>query len=193
MKAFVPKPPPTSLVTTRSLSGGIFRITSARSVWTTVSPWLPSCSVNRSAAASYSATRAARLHVIGDEALVDDFDPRHMRGLGEDGVGLGLVADMRRHRRRCRARRRKPEPRRAEWPPHIDDRRQRLPVDGSASAASRALARRVRDDHRDDIADMMNRIARHHRIGLAGIIEPSEFVNLARQGNPPSAAKSLAT
>ena len=36
----------------------------------------------------------ARLHVIGDQALVHDFHPRHMGGFVEDRVGSRPVADL---------------------------------------------------------------------------------------------------
>ena len=34
----------------------------------------------------------ARLHVVGDDAVVDDLDSAHACRLGESGIGRGLVA-----------------------------------------------------------------------------------------------------
>ena len=76
----VPKPPPTSLVTTRSLSGGIFRIVSAITSRRRARPGCRACSVIAPVAASYSPRARARLHVIGDDARIDDLDASTLRG-----------------------------------------------------------------------------------------------------------------
>ena len=54
----MPKPPPTSGVTTRSVSGAILSTALARMSRTRCEPWLPSVSVYRPDGASYSATTA---------------------------------------------------------------------------------------------------------------------------------------
>ena len=62
----MPKPPPTSLVTTRNRSGSVLKIASASCVFSSQTPWVLVCSVQRLEAASYSAkeTRASMLDTM---------------------------------------------------------------------------------------------------------------------------------
>ncbi len=98
----------------------------------------------------------ARLHVIGDDARVDDLEARLARGGRENRVGLGLVADMRVIG--DISGRAVEQPRRAgpHGLLHVDERGQRLPFDRRRLDGVAGLGGGLRDDHRDNVADMID-------------------------------------
>ena len=107
---------------------------------------------------------AAGVHVVGDEALVDNGQRHRARGLRESLFGRGLVAD------RCLegqiAGLVGPDLRRAgfERGNGADHMRQRLPVDGDGFGSVFGGIERVADDEGDGIADMTHGIGRQDRI-----------------------------
>ncbi len=121
------------------------------------------------------ADSAACLHIVGDDAIVDDLEGDDMGGLGEDGGGLVGIADMRVIS--GVARRAGEELRGAVFDRgrHIDDRLERLPVDPDRLRAVARLAFAFRDDHGDDVADVEGLPVRHdgtrleRRLRLIGI------------------------
>ena len=110
--------------------------------------------------------RAARLHVIRDDARIDDGDRHNARGLGEGLVGLRLVANMRveghvpgRARKHlCGVRAKRGE--------RIDHGGKRLPIDRKALRAVPGRELRLRDDHGDDVADVVRLVLGHHGVGF---------------------------
>ena len=78
MKLFVPKPPPTSGVMTRSADGSIF-ITPAIALLQAVDALARRRQRVALRRRVVFADRRARLHVVGDEPIVDDRRPCTMR------------------------------------------------------------------------------------------------------------------
>ncbi len=130
---------------------------------------------------------AARLHVVGDDPVVDDLHPRYPRRAGEGGVGRRLVAavdlegDVGREfgpdRRRAVGKRRL----------HVGDDRQRLVVD--RDRVRRGLRRLdvIGDDEGDRIADVADGIPAKQR--PVGHLRPGAVdlahARLARQRADP--------
>ena len=108
--------------------------------------------------------RGARLHGVGDQAIVDDVDLGDVRGLGEGGVDIGLHADF----------------------PVIDQVARRLRVDLGCALVEclgeidvgclhvvvdldrlggvLGLVMAVGHDHRHRVADIAHGVDRHHRM-----------------------------
>ena len=77
----MPKPPPTSGVTTRNFSGGSLKTLPASSSFTSQEPWVPQCRVNLPSRLVVLGGRGAALHAGDDDAVVHHGQPRHVRGL----------------------------------------------------------------------------------------------------------------
>ncbi len=114
----------------------------------------------------YGRNRAARLHVVRDDAGIDDGDRYDAGGFGEGLVGFRLVAHMgvkgdvsRRAGKDLRGVRAK----RGE---RVSDRGKRLPIDGETLRAVSSCGLRSRNDHGDDIADVVRLLFGHDGIGL---------------------------
>ena len=110
--------------------------------------------------------RGAGLHVVGDDARIDNFDSDRPRRLRECGVGFLLVADMiviGDVVGRAGEDQRRPGP---DGLFHVDDRGKLFPSDADQFGGVAPLKRRIGDDHRDDVADMIGLALRHHRIRL---------------------------
>ncbi len=112
------------------------------------------------------ADRPARLHVVRYDPLIDDADQDRVSGPSERGVGLRLVADMGVVGDIARRARKDLNRARLDCRSRIDHGREGFPLDPERLSAVARGKRRVCDDHRDDIADVMGFFARHDRIGL---------------------------
>ena len=132
--------------------------------------------------------RRARLHVVGDHARVDDLEGRLSRRLGEHSVRLVLIADV---GVVGGVGRRAVEHQRRPWAHgflHVDHRRQDLPIDSESLGGLFCDADGLGDDHRDEVADMIDDAVRHHRIGFerglraVGILDRSEARQAAEAG-----------
>ena len=113
-----------------------------------------------------------RLHVVCDRPRIDDLDPGRVGGRLECGVRFLLVADMsivghiagragKDHRRAG-----------LDGFFHVDDGGKLFPRDADQFGGVARLRRRIGDSHRDDVADMMDLVCRHHRIGLERRVRP---------------------
>src|SRR5437763_3282665 len=110
------------------------------------------------------ADRGARLHRIGDEAVVDQVELDDLGGLADCGLHRGgiaqmpIVADI--------ARRLRPDLRRTrlQCRDNIDDRRLDGVIDRDFLGAVARLSQGLGDNDRDGIADMTNAIDREHRM-----------------------------
>ena len=77
----MPKPPPTSGVTTRNFSGGSLKMfVGQQALRTSQEPWVLVCSVKWPRAGVVLGERGARLHGGDDDAVVHHRQPRDMRG-----------------------------------------------------------------------------------------------------------------
>ena len=108
---------------------------------------------------------AARLHVVGNYALVDVRQLDDLVRLRERLLGLGLVADIDEEAHIALALR--PDLRRAGLGrgTQVDYRRQRLPVDRDRLGRVLGLLDRVGDHESDGVAHVAHRVGRQHRIG----------------------------
>ena len=114
----------------------------------------------------------ARLHIVGDHSRVDDFDANRVRGAGERLVGLLLVADMGvigDVAGRAGEDERRSGPERLF---HVGDGGKVLPRDADQFGGVARLQNRVGDHHRDDVADVVRLVRRHHRIRLERRLRP---------------------
>ncbi len=162
----MPNPPPTSCVTTRSDSGGIFEHRPGDGALNAVHAL--ASEVQRKAAGFriVFANGRARLHIIGDDARVHDFDANIVRGAGERLVRLVLTADMRVVSDVARS---GVEDERRVGPQgsfHVGHDGKRVPGDADQFGAVARLKSRIGDHHRNDVAHMLRFIRSHHRIGL---------------------------
>ena len=126
---------------------------------------------------------AARLHVVGDDAVVDDRDARHPRGRRKRRLGVVALAagdlegDVGAEFR--------PDQRRAGFQRllHVDHRRQRLVVDLDRLGRGLRRFEIVGDDEGDRIADMAHGVPGEQRtrrrllVGAVGLAQ----LRLARQ------------
>ncbi len=133
---------------------------------------------------------AARIHVIGDQPLVDHAELDGAGGLREGGFGLAGVAgfdlegdvagligpDSRRFRRQCGG--------------SADHMRQRLPIDRDRFGGVLRLRQRVGDHEGDGVADVAYLVARQDRI-MRDLDSPRRGCTPG-VGSGPSLAISLA-
>ena len=107
---------------------------------------------------------AAGLHVVGDEALVDDLHFGDRVRLGEGGIGLGLVADHLVVEHIVLEAR--PDLRRAGFDRIADagHRRQRLPGDVDRLQGIARELDRLGDDEGNGVADIAHLVLRQDRI-----------------------------
>ena len=99
------------------------------------------------------ADRGARLHGVGDQAVVDEVDLRHMRRRLEGGIGRGLVAD--RPVEDAVVGRLVVDLRLvAHGLRHVDDMRQHVVVDLHGGGGGLGLVLRLGDDDGDVVADV---------------------------------------
>ena len=188
MTDLVPKPPPTSWVTTRSDSGGIFENRLGEGVSHAMHAL--ASEVEREAAGFriVFADGGTRLHIVGDHPRIDDFNADRVRGARECGLRLLFVADVI-VVSDIAGRAVKDE--RRSGPDglfHVDGGGKLLPGDADQFGGVARLHGRVGDHHRDHVADVVRFVGRHHRIGLErrlrsiGVGKRSEARQTAERG-----------
>ena len=133
--------------------------------------------------------RAARLQIIGDDARVDDFNFDAMARLSENGVGLGLVANMRvigdiigrpgKHQRRARR----------QGALSIDGGGQRSPSDLNRLRRVARLDFACGHRHGDDVADVMCFAGGDDRVRLEGRLRAVGIFHRGDAGQRPQSDK----
>ena len=155
----MPKPPPTSSVSTRN-SSGLMPMDSARCMRMPPTPCVPTRKCKLVAAGLVACCCRARLERRHHQALVDQLDTRHMRGVLEGAVECRLLLAVRIGR--CGpvkpdvSRRIRPQLRRAgrDRVAHIGRRRQRLVVNDDFFGRVLCRCRADGNHHRDRLAHM---------------------------------------
>ena len=118
------------------------------------------------------ANGGARLHIVGDHARVHHSDANRVRCAGERLIRRLLVADMsvvRDIARRLGEDKRRLRPQRLF---HVSHDGKLFPCDADQFGAVARLIARIGDHHRDDVADMVRFVRRHHWIRLERRVRP---------------------
>ena len=134
-----------------------------------------------------------RLHVIGDHARIDNLDANGVRGARECGVCLFSVAYM---VVIGDVGGRAGEDERRSGPDglfHVDGGGKLFPCDADQFGGVASLQRRVGDHHRDDVADVLRFVRRHHRIRLERRLRPVGVGDRSEARQTAQVAKSPAT
>ena len=166
----MPKPPPTSGVMTRILSGGSLSTCAADDVADDVAAL--AAERQRIALTVVFRDHAAGIDVIGDQTLVDDLQRDLTRGLRK-GRFRGPPLAQRRLESEI-ARPVGPDLRRAGRERRLgaDHMRQRLPVDRDRLGGILRRIERIGDHEGDRITDVTHHFVREHRIGRHDIGVP---------------------
>ncbi len=126
----------------------------------------------------------ARFEEVGDRARVHDLDSDDASRPGECDFGLRPVTDLvvvGEVARRAGINLRSAF---LDRRLHFDDRRTGLPIDGHGLGGVARLPGRVRNDHRDDIPDMLHDVVGHHRIRLQRRQRSIRVLNRGEAGQP---------
>ena len=123
-----------------------------------------------------------RLHIIGDNARIDDSDANRVGRARERVIRLLFVADMGvigdvagragEDERRSRQ----------QGFVHVGNGGEILPADADQFGGAAGLQRRVRRHHRDDVAHMVRFVRRHHRIRLERRVRPVRVADRGEAG-----------